>query len=427
MALKLNTTVMNDGAKTTKTNPQQQRSYNWRNPVPTTPAKTTTPPQTAAALAAAARITPNSTAAKTQQNNSAKAQGSQYVPKPTVNPTVQSVLQNAMNNTLAGAGKTPVNYTPAKTAPSKTTPTTTTPSKTTPTKVSGGSSSSSGSSASGSPSKTTPSKTTPSKTTPSVTTPTTPAAGSSTTTTAEAVPTDGQSSIFPNVDFDAIYAYILGSMGDDATLRANIEGALKPLYQQNKEDLEAQRIARNAEIDVDAASRGMGNSTWVTDAKLRQMRASESALAALDANYNNQLYSSLADALQNRDNLAFNNAATLYNLLNNNDQWRLQFATSNDQWQQQFDWQKLQQELENSQWQQEFDFTQQKWQDQLDQWQAEFDQKHPSTSGSGSGGGSPSIADNYQNWLDNMSGKYQYTTPSFGGAVLNFGRLGGMK
>lgn len=227
-------------------------------------------------------------------------------------------------------------------------------------------------------------------------------------------------------DFQKIYNSIYAAMGDDATLRANIEGALKPLYQQNKEDLEAQRIARNAEIDVDAASRGMGNSTWVTDAKLRQMRASESALAALDANYNNQLYSNLADAMKDRDNLAFNQAQALWQAQTANDQWKQQFDTANNQWQQQFDWQKLQQNIANSQWQQQFDaannqwqsqfdwkklqqdiansqwqqqfdaandqwkeefgFSKQQWQDKLDQWKAEFDKKYPAASGGGTPG-----------------------------------------
>lgn len=113
---------------------------------------------------------------------------------------------------------------------------------------------------------------------------------------------------YPNKEFQEIYDSIVGSMGDDATLRANIEGALRPLYDQSVEQLRQQRIANNAAIDVDAASRGMGNSTWVTDAKLRQLRGESDNLATLNANYNNQLYSALLDAIKDRDNNAYNQA-----------------------------------------------------------------------------------------------------------------------
>ena len=97
-------------------------------------------------------------------------------------------------------------------------------------------------------------------------------------------------------------------MGDNATLQANIEAALRPQYDRSIQELNQQRIERNAEIDVDAASRGMGNSTWVTDAKLRQMRGTEDAIADLNANYNPTLYSALADAIKDRDNNAYNQA-----------------------------------------------------------------------------------------------------------------------
>ena len=109
-------------------------------------------------------------------------------------------------------------------------------------------------------------------------------------------------------DFDALYQSILNGMGDNATLQANIEAALRPQYDRSIQELNQQRIERNAEIDVDAASRGMGNSTWVTDAKLRQMRGTEDAIADLNANYNTTLYNALADAIKDRDTNAYNQA-----------------------------------------------------------------------------------------------------------------------
>ena len=119
---------------------------------------------------------------------------------------------------------------------------------------------------------------------------------------------------YPNKEFQDIYDSIIASMGDDDTLKANIEAALRPMYEQSLADLNQRRIERNAQIDVDAASRGMGNSTWVTDAKLRQLKDTEGNIATLDANYNNQLYAALNDAIKDRDNNAYNQAMQWWNI-----------------------------------------------------------------------------------------------------------------
>ena len=113
---------------------------------------------------------------------------------------------------------------------------------------------------------------------------------------------------YPDKKFQGIYDSIVASMGDDDALKANIESALRPLYEQSLADLNQRRIERNAAIDVDAASRGMGNSTWVTDAKLRQLKDIEGNIATLDANYNNQLFGQLQDAIKDRDANAYNQA-----------------------------------------------------------------------------------------------------------------------
>lgn len=117
-----------------------------------------------------------------------------------------------------------------------------------------------------------------------------------------------------NKAFQKIYDSIYNSMGTDDDLKRNIEAALRPLYEQSAEELQQQRIERNADIDVDAYSRGMGESTWVTDAKLRQLRGTESALADLQANYNNTLYGNLANAIKDRDADAYNQAMAMYQL-----------------------------------------------------------------------------------------------------------------
>ena len=80
-------------------------------------------------------------------------------------------------------------------------------------------------------------------------------------------------------------------------LRKDIEAALRPLYDQSLEALEAQRLAQNAAIDVDAYSRGLGRSTWVTDAKLQALKGFNANVASLNADYNTKLYNQLQDAI----------------------------------------------------------------------------------------------------------------------------------
>ena len=113
---------------------------------------------------------------------------------------------------------------------------------------------------------------------------------------------------YPNEEFQSIYDSILASMGDDDTLRANLEAALRPMYEQSLAQLQQQRLAGNAAIDVDAYSRGMGNSSWVTDAKLQNLRNAESNIASLNANYNNTLFTNLMNAIADRDDKAYNQA-----------------------------------------------------------------------------------------------------------------------
>ncbi|MBQ2189325.1 MAG: hypothetical protein II452_00475 [Paludibacteraceae bacterium] len=117
---------------------------------------------------------------------------------------------------------------------------------------------------------------------------------------------------YPNEEFQSIYDSILASMGDDDTLRANLEAALRPMYEQSLAQLQQQRLAGNAAIDVDAYSRGMGNSSWVTDAKLQNLRNAESNIASLNANYNNTLFTNLMNAIADRDNKAYNQAMTFW-------------------------------------------------------------------------------------------------------------------
>lgn len=70
-----------------------------------------------------------------------------------------------------------------------------------------------------------------------------------------------------------------------AALRADYEAALRPAYEGYMDSRRRQTQINRAEIDADAASRGMTGSTWTTDAKSRQVDAEASDIAGYEAQY----------------------------------------------------------------------------------------------------------------------------------------------
>lgn len=85
----------------------------------------------------------------------------------------------------------------------------------------------------------------------------------------------------------------------EAQLRANLEAAYKPSLEQSLRQRLSQAAVNKAAIDADASARGIGASTWVTDAKNRQQNNAAQDSALLRANYGasvaQQLISRLAD------------------------------------------------------------------------------------------------------------------------------------
>ena len=73
--------------------------------------------------------------------------------------------------------------------------------------------------------------------------------------------------------------------------RPQIERAIAQRYGATKQ--------QKAAIDVDAASRGMGTSTWVTDAKNRIMNAEAADVAGLESDYASQLAGDALTQYQN--------------------------------------------------------------------------------------------------------------------------------
>lgn len=87
------------------------------------------------------------------------------------------------------------------------------------------------------------------------------------------------------------------NMTPEAKLRAGIQNSLLPAYRQAIANRQRQTNVERASIDADAAARGMGASTWVTDAKTRRADSEADDIATMQGNYMSTLASRLADAI----------------------------------------------------------------------------------------------------------------------------------
>ena len=81
-------------------------------------------------------------------------------------------------------------------------------------------------------------------------------------------------------------------------LRDTIRNWLRPAYEQAIEARRDQTQRYNAELDADAWSRGMGQSTYLTDVKERQYRGEARDVDALESDYASTLAGHLYDAMQ---------------------------------------------------------------------------------------------------------------------------------
>lgn len=92
-------------------------------------------------------------------------------------------------------------------------------------------------------------------------------------------------------------------------LANQIAAYLRPYTENAIRQRQQQTVANRAAIDVDAASRGMGASTWVTDAKNRQVKAEAADIANLENTYLGNLNQSVFSADQAQRERAYNAAA----------------------------------------------------------------------------------------------------------------------
>jgi hypothetical protein len=85
---------------------------------------------------------------------------------------------------------------------------------------------------------------------------------------------------------------------DESVLSETIRNWLRPAYEQAIQNrrLETERI--NAELDADAWSRGMGQSTYLSDVKERQYRGESRDVSTLESGYASELAGHLYDAMK---------------------------------------------------------------------------------------------------------------------------------
>lgn len=87
----------------------------------------------------------------------------------------------------------------------------------------------------------------------------------------------------------------------DGQLKAMIQGYLRPGLDKNIAAREQQGRMNNSSVDADAAARGMGGSTWLTDMKNRQNNAVSSDISGLRSDYTTNLFNSLMSKIAEQD------------------------------------------------------------------------------------------------------------------------------
>lgn len=86
-----------------------------------------------------------------------------------------------------------------------------------------------------------------------------------------------------------------------SALKSALARVLRPDYDKAIADRQKTAAKNRAAIDTDAAARGMGSSTWVTDVKNRQNDAAATDIAGLEGDYLSALYSNLLGKMSEQE------------------------------------------------------------------------------------------------------------------------------
>ena len=87
-----------------------------------------------------------------------------------------------------------------------------------------------------------------------------------------------------------------------AELRAGLEASLMPSYQAAVRERQQNTQKTNANIDADAAARGIGASTWGSDVKSRNYGAEANDIAEMRGNYGATLAGNLNSLMSDQEN-----------------------------------------------------------------------------------------------------------------------------
>lgn len=117
---------------------------------------------------------------------------------------------------------------------------------------------------------------------------------------ANTVLNDYYSKIIKELPADTIERAVISTPEQSVeSISEQVRGYLQPQYDASVRQRQEQTKQNQAAIDVDAASRGMTPSTWVTDSKSRQLSAEASDIADLGSNYTSTLAEQVASRYEN--------------------------------------------------------------------------------------------------------------------------------
>lgn len=86
-----------------------------------------------------------------------------------------------------------------------------------------------------------------------------------------------------------------------SALKSALAKVMRPDYEKAIANRQKTAAKNRAAIDTDAAARGMGSSTWVTDVKNRQNDAAATDIAGLEGDYLSALYSNLLGKMSEQE------------------------------------------------------------------------------------------------------------------------------